>query len=146
MLSGDAMMRPSLERYALDLAQAASGRSEDPHRKVGAAILGPLGEVLAMGYNGPPSGVDLTHDQWADRDFVRLVIIHAEQNALRYVRPGEGALLASTLRPCLDCLKAARAQGIRRVVYLNTPSEYWTIPDNVVGLLQIAVKQWSPDA
>jgi dCMP deaminase len=118
-------MRLSLEGYALTLAATASIRSEDPERKVGACVLGAQGEVLALGYNGPPSRVDLDPREWADRDAVRLLTVHAEANALRFVRPREGVLLASTYQPCAECLKLAAAQGIFQVVYLERASERW---------------------
>jgi len=120
------LTRPSLEAYALDLAKAAATRSEDPHRQVGACVLGARGEVLATGYNGPPAGIDFSPEEWADRDFVRAHALHAEANALRYVLPGQGAILATTLAPCAECLKAARAQGIRMVVFRDFASTYWT--------------------
>lgn len=44
------MTRPTLEQYALSLAEAAALRSEDPHRKVGAVVLEAGGVVLATGY------------------------------------------------------------------------------------------------
>jgi deoxycytidylate deaminase len=46
-----------------------------------------------------------------------LLVIHAEQNALRYVKPNECALIAVTLLPCNDCLKAIASHGIKTVVY-----------------------------
>lgn len=118
--------RPDLEAYALLLAEAAALRSEDPHRKVGAAILGEDGRVMATGYNGPPAGIDFEPALWGNREYVRAYTLHAEANALRYVLPGEGWVLASTLEPCLECLKAARAQGIRRVIFHEYASGYWT--------------------
>lgn len=133
--------RPTLEAYALELARAAATRSEDPHRKVGAALLGADGRVLATGYNGPPAGVDLDALLWTDRDLVRQVTIHAEANALRFVRPGEAALLATTLRPCLECVKAARAQGVSRIVYADEPGPRWELDPFVIRLLGVTVEQ-----
>jgi dCMP deaminase len=108
------MTRPSWEEYALALAEAARARSEDPYVQVGAAILGPDNEVLATGYNGAPAGVEM---DWDDRDERRLRVIHAESNALRYVRPNEATLVATTLMPCLECLKLIRSYGIYEVVF-----------------------------
>jgi deoxycytidylate deaminase len=44
-------------------------------------------------------------------------MVHAEGNALRYIRPGEGRLLAVTLFPCLECLKTAKSYDINLIVY-----------------------------
>ncbi len=140
----EALNRPTLGEYALALATAAATRSEDPHRKVGAAILGPAGEVLATGYNGTPAGSPpLSPEEWEDRDLVRDLTIHAEANALRFVRPGEGVLLASTLQPCLECLKAIRAQGIRRVVYGELAGERWLAKAHVLVFLDVNL-EWIP--
>lgn len=106
--------RPTWEQYALGLARAAATRSEDPYVQVGACILRADNSVASLGFNGAPSGVNM---DWSDRDERRKWIIHSEANALRFVRPGEGVLVASTLLPCIECLKLIRAQGILRVVY-----------------------------
>jgi deoxycytidylate deaminase len=44
-------------------------------------------------------------------------MVHAEGNALRYIRPGEGRLLAVTLFPCIECLKMAKSYDINTIVY-----------------------------
>jgi deoxycytidylate deaminase len=40
-------------------------------------------------------------------------------NALRYVRPGEGHIIAVTLQPCSDCIKNIVAHGIFNIYYLD---------------------------
>lgn len=111
------MDRISLEEYALRMAIVAAGRSQDPKRQVGAIVLGIKGEILASGYNGPPAGIDLTDEEWADRDVARALTIHAEVNALRWIKPGTAVLLASTYGPCGECVKMAAAAGIDTIVY-----------------------------
>ena len=108
------MNRISWEKYALDLAKVASSRSEDPYMKVGACVLRPDMSVAAVGYNGAPSGVEI---DWSNRDERRKRVIHAELNALRYVKPNEGHLLACTLLPCRSCVQAVAAHGIFKIVY-----------------------------
>lgn len=108
------MSRLSWERYAVELADAVSRRSEDPFHRVGAALLRPDRTVAAVGYNGAPSGVDI---DWTNRDARRAQVIHAEANALRYVTPGEVELLASTMMPCAQCVLMASSYGIKRIVY-----------------------------
>lgn len=114
-------MTPS--EYALRLAETAALRSEDPKRQVGAALLRTDNTVAALGYNGAPPGVELPAAWWEGPSPrpVHDYVIHAEVNALRYVRPGEATLLASTYLPCVDCLKTAVAQGVRTVVYRERP-------------------------
>lgn len=107
-------MRISWEEYALLLAEAGAARSEDPYERVGACVLRKNHSVAAVGYNGAPSGIDI---DWSDRDRRRERVVHAEVNALRYVLPGEGFLLACTLLPCQDCIKTVAAYGIKTVVF-----------------------------
>ncbi len=70
--------------------------------------------VASVGYNGFPPHAE---EDWSDRDERRKFVIHAEQNALRYVRPNECRLLACTLLPCGNCLRMISAYGITEVVY-----------------------------
>lgn len=107
-------MRLSLEDYAVGLARAAAARSEDPYHRVGAALIRHDKTVAAVGYNGPPSGVEI---DWTDRSFRRTYIVHAEANALRYVRPGEVNFMATTMMPCGICVLLARSYGIKLVIY-----------------------------
>lgn len=100
--------------YALELATIAAKKSKDPWRQVGACLLRHDNTVAGIGFNGYPSGM---REDWQDRDNRRLFVVHAEQNALRYVKPDECAVIAVTLLPCNDCLKAIASHGIKRVVY-----------------------------
>jgi dCMP deaminase len=106
--------RLSWEEYALELASVAALRSEDPYLKVGACILRHENSVASLGYNGAPAGIEI---DWEDRDERRKRVVHAEVNALRYVRPNECYLLACTHLPCNDCLKMIASYGIHRVIY-----------------------------
>ncbi len=109
-------MRIDWERYALSLAKVAALRSEDPFVKVGACVLRHDNSVASLGYNGAPPKINI---DWSDRDERRRRVIHAEANALRYVKPQECRLLACTLLPCNDCLKLISSYGIKEVVYIE---------------------------
>ena len=109
-------MRIDWERYALSLAKVAALRSEDPFVKVGACVLRHDNSVASLGYNGAPPKENI---DWSDRDERRRRVIHAEANALRYVKPQECRLLACTLLPCNDCLKLISSYGIKEVVYIE---------------------------
>jgi len=100
--------------YALELARVAAQRSEDPYLKVGACVLRHDNSVVSLGYNGAPMGIEI---DWSDRDERRKRVIHAEINALRYVRPNEARLIACTHLPCNDCLKSIASYGITTVVF-----------------------------
>ena len=116
--------RPTWGDYALGRAWAASRRSQDPYRQVGAVILRPDRSVASVGYNGPPPGIEL---DWSDRLAYRELVIHAETNALRYCTRGEvtGGFAAVTHIPCPPCLTALAAHGLVAVNFQEeraTPS------------------------
>lgn len=102
------------DEYAIGIAEAVSNKSKDPWNKVGAVILREDNSVASVGYNGFPQGVE---EDWSNRDERRKYVIHAEQNALRYINPGDGNILYCTLLPCGDCIKAIAAYKIKRVIY-----------------------------
>lgn len=112
------MSRPSWPEFAMKLAEVASTRSEDPYVKVGACVLRQDHSIGGIGYNGGPSGVEI---DWSDRDTRRQYVIHAEANALRYISPGEGELLAVTLLPCSNCLTLISCYRITEVYYGSIP-------------------------
>lgn len=102
------------DEYAMNIAETISKKSKDPWRKVGAVILREDNTIASVGYNGFPEGIK---EDWDDREERRKYVIHAEQNALRYIKPGEGKTLCSTLLPCRDCLKTIAAYKIKRVLF-----------------------------
>jgi dCMP deaminase len=106
--------RININNYALELAKVAALRSEDPYVKVGCCIIRHDKSVASLGYNGAPAGIEL---DWSDRKKRRTKVLHAEVNALRYIKPGEAALLACTLLPCNSCIKMITAYNIKTIVY-----------------------------
>ena len=106
--------RLSWQEYALQLASVAAKRSEDPYLKVGACVLRHDNSVAAVGYNGAPPNIEI---DWTNRDERRKRVVHAEINALRYVKPYECYLLACTHLPCNDCLRSIASYGITDVVF-----------------------------
>ena len=101
------------EEYALALAKTASLKSKDPFVKVGCCLLRHDNTAI-LGFNGFPSKMK---EDWSDRDKRRKYTIHAEQNALRYAKPNECYLAATTLLPCNDCLKALASYGIKILIF-----------------------------
>lgn len=102
------------DEYAIGIAEAVSKKSKDSWNKVGAVILREDKSIASVGYNGFPQGVE---EDWSNRDERRKYVIHAEQNALRYIKPGDGDVLYCTLLPCGDCIKAIAAYKIKKVIY-----------------------------
>ena len=136
-------MRKSWLRYALDLAEVAASRSEDPYVQVGAVVLRPDNSVAGIGYNGAPSGLEI---DWTNRDERRKYVIHAEPNAMRYVTPAEvrGGWMAVTGPPCMSCLTGSIAPYGIQTVIVGGELENYPIDDciNVAAELGIDVRLW----
>jgi len=109
--------RISWEKFAIEIADTASLRSEDPHRKVGACALNRSNMVIGVGYNGLASGKIVPNLFWVDREARRPYMIHAEANCLSLCKKGEVRLLAVTLLPCSYCATLIAAYGVEKVVY-----------------------------
>ena len=113
------------DQYALGIAEVVAKKSKDPWRQVGAVLLRHDNTIAACGYNGFPANMV---EDWSDRERRRKYVVHAEQNALRHVKPNECRLIASTTLPCNNCLKSLASYGIRRIVYRETyPTDESTI-------------------
>ena len=114
-------MRADWYQTAMAIARAITIRSEDPYVKVGACILRRDHSVASVGFNGAPPDVDI---DWSNRELRRTKVIHAETNALRYIRPKEGWLIAVTLLPCPECLKNIASYQIPVVAYGDVSPNY----------------------
>lgn len=110
----------------LDLASHVAGWSKDPSTKVGAVIVNDKRQVLGMGYNGFPRGVNDFAPRYENREAKLMFVAHAERNALdNTFADSEGATLYSTLFPCTDCAKGIIQRGIKRVVTTEPSETQW---------------------
>jgi len=112
-----------LDILFMDMAVRTSAMSYSRRSKVG-AVLEKDGNVIALGWNGTPAGMDNNCEiELPDGTLVtRPEVAHAEQNLFsKLVRKGsigaEGATLYITLSPCPDCAKQILGAGVKRVVY-----------------------------
>lgn len=124
--------RPSVDAWALGIAQAVSTRGDCTRRQVGCVILDARRRAVSIGYNGAPPGApgcltdgacprgrrshEVTPPGAAYDDCVAL---HAEQNALIWADPLrlQGAVVYVSTAPCEWCLKLLRGSGVSRVVW-----------------------------
>ena len=111
------MSRLTWEQYAINIAQVASLRSEDPFKKVGACALDLENRVIGVAYNGLAKNKIVDNSFWLDRNERRPYMIHAEANLLSLIKRGECNLLACTLLPCSNCATMIAAYGIKKVIY-----------------------------
>jgi len=152
--------RPSWDEYFLMLAKLASTRSTCLAFPVGAVVVKNK-QVLATGYNGPPSGSThciaqgFCYPGLSSCDASRSQpsrAVHAEANAIaqaaKHGIATEGASIYVTLEPCLSCLKLIISAGIHEVVY-ETPFISSTnaivrdlfVKENLIQLRQIELNK-----
>jgi dCMP deaminase len=107
------------------LCEEIKEASHDPHRQVGAVIVGEDGTIIATGSNSPPEALGLTRSESHaaiehDPKWKYFMLEHAERNAINAARDQglslAGATAYGTLFPCADCARALVAAGVRRLV------------------------------
>ena len=107
--------------YFMGFARHAATASKDA-TKVGAALVGPDGEVRLTGYNGPPSGVADKPERF-ERPMKYLFASHAETNMIAFAaREGihtKGCAVFVTHHPCSACARTMIQAGVTRVVMGN---------------------------
>jgi len=132
------MKQKFLDLY-MGIAELTAQTSVATRLKVGAIAVKDH-RILSIGYNGTPPGYDnecefreytlggsasyLDEDGSSYNIKTKAEVIHAEQNAiLKMARDGQsslGADLFVTHAPCIDCAKAIKTSGIRKVWYRNS--------------------------
>jgi dCMP deaminase len=110
-----------LDGVYMTMAIAVSTLSHCQRSKVG-AILEKDGNVMSMGYNGTPSGMDNCCEDTDNK--TKSLVLHAEMNAvIKAAKTGnavQDSTLYVTLSPCIECAKYILQSGIKRVVYNKT--------------------------
>lgn len=108
------------DQLFIDIAYRVAQMSHDADTKVGAIIVKD-GNILSMGYNGMPSGME--NDCKNSSGATRKEVIHAEANAIcklaKSTQSSEGATIYCTLAPCIECAKLILQSGITRVVFAD---------------------------
>jgi dCMP deaminase len=113
-------------RY-IGLAKEISSWSKDPSTKVGAIVVGGMGQILSQGYNGFPRNVKDDLASYEDKDKKQALVVHAEMNAIYNASHNGIALRGATmfiygLPVCHECAKGIIQVGIKSVI-----SEYTKI-------------------
>lgn len=114
------------DRRFFDICKIIATWSEDPHRKVGAVIVGHGNQILATGYNGFPRGVKFDENRFdrTDREKFHWVE-HAERNALyNAARTGvsvENMTFYASVFPCSDCARGIIQAGIKTLKTIQPP-------------------------
>ena len=121
--------RPGWDIYFMDIARVVARRGNCRRRQV-AALLVRDRRIISTGYNGTPRGVRncceggcarCASDAPSGSGLGECVCCHAEENAITQAAchgiAVQGAVLYSTLSPCLICAKMIINAGITEVIY-----------------------------
>lgn len=120
--------------YFFSIAETAARKSKDRSVKVGCVITQPDHDVVSIGYNGFPRGVDDSKEEWHLRPKKYLVTAHAEENAIcnaaRHGKSTDGCIAYVTLQPCARCARTLVNAGILEIHCKAVPkswanSEQW---------------------
>ena len=121
------ILRPTWDKYFMQLAHLVSKRTNCMKRAVGCVIV-KENRIVATGYNGTPFGMENCNEGGCDRcnqntpsgaGLCECFCIHAEENAV--IEGGraktQGGTAYVTTYPCLMCAKKLVQAGIARIVY-----------------------------
>ena len=109
--------RPSWDDYFMAIAAMASQRSLDPSTAHGAVVVNDDRQIIGIGYNGPPPGMDdalvpLTRPEKYDW------FEHSEVNALANCNASvRGSTVYVTGHPCQNCFRHMLCRRVKRCVY-----------------------------
>lgn len=122
-------MRPSWDRYFIEIVNVVKKRSTCCRRSVGALIVKDK-KILSTGYNGAPTGIKHCEEVGCLRDKLGIPSgqrhelcrgLHAEQNAIVHAAHSGVSIAGSTIyvtnQPCILCAKMIINAGIERIVY-----------------------------
>lgn len=115
--------RLSWEETALKLAfNIAEYRSEDPYLQVGGCGIKKDGNSIVLAYNGaiPKQEID-----WSNRDERRKRVLHAEENLLSSVLPGELDFIALTHLPCSSCIRLIAKYRVKKIIYCDKLPDHY---------------------
>ena len=128
-LKAEAMERPSLDEYFMEIARVVASRSTCLRHQVGAVLVREK-RILSTGYNGAPTGLPHCLEAGCRRENVESGFrhelcraVHAEQNAIIQAAihgvSTSGATLYCTHQPCILCAKMMINARVAKVVYLH---------------------------
>lgn len=107
----------SKDKFFMEIASVVAKQSKCNRSKVG-AILVKDSNIIAIGYNGTPSGFC---NNCEHNDKTLPEVLHAESNTIakcaKSTSSADGSTIYTTMSPCFECSKLIIQAGISRVVY-----------------------------
>ena len=110
----------------MGLAREVSSWSKD-RTKIGAVAINDDRQVLSMGFNGFPKGIDDSKERLENRETKLKYVVHAEMNCIYNAGHNGVSLKNSTLfvyglPTCSECAKGVIQVGVKRV-FMCYPEE-----------------------
>jgi dCMP deaminase len=135
-------IRPSWDKYFINLCEVIKTRSLDPNTQVGCCIVDKDNRIKATGYNSYPPGCrdeELPFNRDGEINKYNF-IVHAETNAIASSAKVGVSLNDCTIYlpfyPCSDCFKSIVTAGIKCVkVYGKYESEKSNMNNKAVDIL-----------
>lgn len=119
--------RPDWDTIFLNLSYEIAKKSRDPSTKCGAVITTADNQIVSLGYNGFPRGVENTEHRWTTRPDKYDYVVHSERNAiLNAAREGRSTkgcrmYLFYHIVPCAQCTIDLIQSGITEFVMGTFP-------------------------
>lgn len=143
--------RPNWDEFFMMHAYLAAARSSCFHLNTGAAIVKDK-RIIAMGYNGAPSGVKNSFEYgWCRKEKFGIDFDkkgtgtcrgrHAEENAMSQPSRQDlkGATLYSVYYPCSTCAKSIVGNDISRIVYSKVYKEKDSLSEEIFKEKEIEI-------
>lgn len=118
--------------HFIKVAEVVSTMSKDPNHKIGAVIVDKNNRIVSTGFNGFAKGIDDTDERLNDKETKRLLMLHAEENAILYAKQDltDCSIYIYGYPPCVHCTSIIIQSGIKTIYYKNsnkhnTVSDYW---------------------
>lgn len=112
------------------VAETMMAMSKDPSTKVGAVAIDDDFNVISVGYNGFPRGVDDNVPDRQERPLKYSIVVHAEANVVaQAARKGHSlagsTVIVTSLFPCSNCAGLLTQAGIKRIITTRSDNERW---------------------
>lgn len=118
--------------HFIKMAELVSTMSKDPNHKIGAVIVDKNNRVVSTGFNGFAKGIDDNSERLNDKEIKRLLMLHAEENAILYAKQDltDCDIYVYGYPSCIHCTSIIIQSGIKTIYYRNSKkdnavSEYW---------------------
>ena len=108
------------DKRFFELAKLVASWSKDPSTQVGAVIVNDKNQVLSVGYNGFPRGIEDAPESYEDKELKYSMVVHAEENAILNSNSSldNSTLYLYPLPCCTNCVSRILQVGIKSVKIL----------------------------